>query len=107
MAACLGRAAKMARDERADSHDLRCYCGPAWGTCLAIPPPMTTSSLTALAALLVLSTSGCMPPQQTPPLASSSASATTPTSAPAPPPPERHVYRFDFVLAANDGTSPA
>ena len=69
---------------------------------------MSLSSILSLAALLALTSAayGCAPPPQAaPPLASAH-----PTAAAAPPQSmggERHVYRFDFVLSANDGTTPA
>jgi hypothetical protein len=68
--------------------------------------PITLSALLALSSAAV----GCVPPHQAPPpAASAAASATTSTTAATPPHgnDERHVYRFDFVLAASDGTTPA
>ncbi len=71
---------------------------------------MTPNRLFAFAALLALSAFGfgCAPQQIAPPVVS----AHPPTANAASTPPqnvggERHVYRLDFVLTSNDGTSPA
>jgi hypothetical protein len=69
-------------------------------------PPLTAF------ALLVLSSAafGCTPKQQAPPAVASPASVTAPPSAASASHAsfeQRHVYRFDFVLTANDGASPA
>jgi len=70
---------------------------------------MPKSSITALAALLFVSSVaiGCMPQQTAPPASSAGVSpaGSTPTTAASPPRSERHFYRFDFVVTANDGSA--
>jgi len=65
---------------------------------------MHSSSITiaSCAALLVLSSlvGGCAPQQACPP-AASVATSSSPSK-----PTDRHVYRFDFVLSATDGSAP-